>query len=699
MMAWIQSALRPVCLVLGLGTMGVLACFEPPGDLCATDSDCPQDQRCVTLETRSVCLSLGILDGGLPSAADGGGNVGTGTDGGAVEADAGSLTGNPDDPVVALGEAHSCAVMTGSNQLTCWGANDSAQLGLEPGEIEDRFVPVLAAGTGATTPQHLAAGAGFTCGAFDDQVWCWGRDLLTGLAQDRPWQMPVPDNLGLQQLAAGHSHFCALLQDGRVACAGNNSQAQLGRSSGSPNDGSLAVVDGLADIREIALGGDQSCALSQAGQLSCWGKRNDHNEALGEDTGDLRSLPDFGAVTSLAVGATHICALDDQFVARCLGDNTYKQIDLDLRTRRTTTELEPLGIGVEYRALMATRYGSCALSSNSTVYCWGQIAEGDHRAPEVVPGVFDATRIIGGSTAHHRCAQLADQSLTCWGPNDRGQLGRGRYEPGDYLDSAAAVMSSSPNGSDQSPGTSCRQIHEQHPTLPSGRYMIAPSGEGQSFEAYCDMDHGPGGWTLLLTMPHQELDGEGEPLDPAMATYTGSLWNDSYEPVSLPPDFASQVIAYRSPLYPLLSYGYLNIGFRNPDGDVWRYWSFFDAPRLSMASMIDGDAFSPFGEAGTDTSSETGWCSLIEGDCGWAGNPSARAGYNSTWNGAGVRLGWSAAQGQPSCGPDVLAYMGLGGSYSSRVAGVQRQFSVTACNSSCCGQDHSRNAAGQVWVR
>lgn len=685
-----------------ISLFGLWGCFQPPGDLCSSDADCPPDKACVALETRSVCLDTQSQTGPVGSDAGGGSggqDGGQQRDGGSPASDAGSGSQGPRSPVVALGADHSCAVSPSEEVLKCWGANTQRQLGLDTEGRGDRFIPVDASGTGASPPHSLAAGTEFTCGAFAQTLWCWGQEPATQVPEERPWQVVIPDNGQIQQLAAGRAHYCALFEDGRVACAGQNNAGQIGRAIEAGSDGSLNVVAGLTNIREIALGGDQSCAVTHSGALHCWGKRHDHNEALGEDTGELRTLAEFGVVTSLAVGATHLCALDDQGVARCLGDNTYKQIDLDLRLRRTVTELAALGIGVEYRALSASRYGTCALSNNRTVYCWGQIAEDDQRAPELVPNLFDIDHLFSSPQAHHRCAQSEDGTLLCWGQNDRGQLGRGRYEPGDFLEAASPVMLlRGGNGGDETPGTSCRQIHEQYPQLPTGRYLVDPRGTGQLVEVHCEMDLEPGGWTLMITVPSQDWDADSNVLDPPVARYGGSLWSPNYSPVSLPVDFASNVIAYRSPAYSALSYGSLNIGFRAPEAADWRYWSFQDAPRLSLASVIEPGEFVTFGPAGLNQGVD-GWCSLIDGDCGWGSSGEARGGYNSTWNGTGVRLGFSARQDQPSCGNPVPTYMGVGGSSAGYVAGISRSYTVVACNSNCCNRNTSSLAHGQVWVR
>lgn len=46
--------------------------------------------------------------------------------------------------------------------------------------------------------------------------------------------------------------------------------------------------------------------------------------------------------------------------------------------------------------------------------------------------------------------------------------------------------------------SSCSQLHQADPDLPSGAYLIAPVTAGAPFMAYCEMVAEGGGWTLVL---------------------------------------------------------------------------------------------------------------------------------------------------------------------------------------------------------
>ena len=159
-----------------------VGCFEPPGSTCTQDTDCPENQRCIVLETRSVCLNTSAgdvgeqpttdaavspIDGG--SVIDGGSPIDAGqpaTDSGSSVPDAGlssddaGVEPEPAGLVATLGADHSCAV--DGDSLRCWGANADSQLGLSDSEQGAPILPVQASATGPSAPDRLAAGHAFT---------------------------------------------------------------------------------------------------------------------------------------------------------------------------------------------------------------------------------------------------------------------------------------------------------------------------------------------------------------------------------------------------------------------------------------------------------------------------------------------------------------------------------------------------------
>ncbi|MBN1874317.1 MAG: hypothetical protein JXA33_08800, partial [Anaerolineae bacterium] len=72
-------------------------------------------------------------------------------------------------------------------------------------------------------PLTLALGSSHACALMDGGVSCWGWGLAlgTGNDTDRATQVGVSGlSSGVQSLAAGRGHTCALLETGGVMCWG-----------------------------------------------------------------------------------------------------------------------------------------------------------------------------------------------------------------------------------------------------------------------------------------------------------------------------------------------------------------------------------------------------------------------------------------------------------------------------------------------
>ncbi|RYZ50131.1 MAG: RCC1 repeat-containing protein, partial [Proteobacteria bacterium] len=246
----------------------------------------------------------------------------------------------------------------------------------------------------------------------------------------------VPGLSGIIGVATGASHSCAVLATGSgVKCWGMNNYYQMG--DGSTTD-RLSPVDvgSLTSVASIKGGGNHTCALiSPANTVKCWGRNNVGQ--LGDTTTTTRTaavaVSGLTGVTSLAVGYDHACAVQADQKARCWGFNDKGQIgDGTTGNRATSVQVNAASLGL-VNSVYAGFYHTCAiLAADATVKCWGSNSQGqlgngtttNSSLPVVATGVINAQSMAIGW--NHSCSVSAiDQTIKCWGANDKGQIGVG----------------------------------------------------------------------------------------------------------------------------------------------------------------------------------------------------------------------------------------------------------------------------------
>ena len=129
------------------------------------------------------------------------------------------------------------AHVRGSRRRLCrlLGSNSNGALG--DGTTTNRDTPTQTASLGAgRTAVAISAGTIHTCATLDDRsIACWGSNSHGQLGDGTTTNRDTPTNtLGIGKgwtpavLSGGHSHTCAILDDGSIACWGSNHYGQLG---------------------------------------------------------------------------------------------------------------------------------------------------------------------------------------------------------------------------------------------------------------------------------------------------------------------------------------------------------------------------------------------------------------------------------------------------------------------------------------
>ena len=147
---------------------------------------------------------------------------------------------------IAAGGFHTCALTT-SGGVLCWGRNQEGELGLETSEL-------CMTDSCSTTP--LA---------------------VPGLSE------------GVQTIAAGGLHTCAVTDAGAGFCWGDNTRGQIGNGQAPDTTSPTLVLGASEGLVLMAAGQFHTCAVDTAGAVLCWGQNADGQ--IGDGTTSDRSTP------------------------------------------------------------------------------------------------------------------------------------------------------------------------------------------------------------------------------------------------------------------------------------------------------------------------------------------------------------------------------------------------------------------------
>jgi alpha-tubulin suppressor-like RCC1 family protein len=307
---------------------------------------------------------------------------------------------------ISAGYDHTCAV-TVSHRAYCWGGDDHGQLGDGSYGI-DRLRPVpvdTTTGLTATNVASIDAGTSFTCAVTTaGKAYCWGLNgngqLGDGTTVERDVPTPVDTGTGLTDTTvasvnAGQYHACAVTTGHDAYCWGANGTSQLG--DGTTTEQHLPThVDtstGLSgNVASVSAGSFHSCAVTTDSRAFCWGA-NGYGQ-IGDGTTTTRAVPtpvaangyfypQTGApygnnVSGISAGQYHTCAVTTWSAAYCWGNNSYGQLGDTTTTDRSVPTAVDISNGVigSPSAVSAGAWSTCAASQYSGISCWGANAQG-----------------------------------------------------------------------------------------------------------------------------------------------------------------------------------------------------------------------------------------------------------------------------------------------------------------------------------
>jgi len=332
---------------------------------------------------------------------------------------------------VSAGGYHTCGIKA-DHSLWCWGANTYGQLGIA--NNVNKSVPTRV-GT-ATNWNSVTSGRFHTCALTTTGTRnCWGLNnngqLGLGDTNNRSTPGFRTGEGAWSQLSAGDLHTCGRQSNNNAQCWGANTYGALGTGDGSNQTVPTNVAAGGQLWTSISAGGLHTCGVTSGGVRACWGANEAFQLGLNNRTQAMAptSLPgDMTGYFALEAGGSTTCALMTDSRLFCWGTNEYGHAGLGNTTVKSTPVRVTQGT---YTKVNSGGYHACAIATGGTLYCWGRneggalgLGDGTTRlAPTQVTGMPTGVASVSAGMAHTCAIRATDSTLYCWGYNYNGQVG------------------------------------------------------------------------------------------------------------------------------------------------------------------------------------------------------------------------------------------------------------------------------------
>ena len=373
---------------------------------------------------------------------------------------------------IITGYDHTCA-LNNAGYVKCWGSEEYGRLG--NGETDDISIPVNVH-TSSTDSSPLggiievASGAHHSCVLTKQgRVKCWGHGrsglLGDGTTADKPTPVDVHNSAtdtsplsGITQISSIWVHTCALTDGGNVKCWGSSLDGQLGdgttHNSSTPVNVHTSSTNSspLGGIAAVSAGGNHTCALTNGGNVKCWGygiegqlgngRKDNIPTPVNVRTSSTNSSP-LGNITAVSAGGNHTCALTKGGNVKCWGNGRTGQLgnrstdisSTPVNVHTSSTNSSPLD---NIAAISSGNNHTCALTERGHVKCWGLGSEGElgvgkvsyRPTPVSIYINLEDSNLLGDIAAvstgnKYTCVLTITKNVKCWGEGNSGQLGSG----------------------------------------------------------------------------------------------------------------------------------------------------------------------------------------------------------------------------------------------------------------------------------
>lgn len=237
-------------------------------------------------------------------------------------------------------------------------------------------------------------------------------------------------------IATGGDHTCGIREGNSLWCWGAARYGELGTGATADQDQPQQITKPTAGWASVAAGNYHSCATRNDGTLWCWGYNGDGQAGIGTTTNVARphqvTTPAGTSWASVTAGDMHTCAVGSDSTLWCWGYNAFGQLGIGTTTNADLPQQVTTPAATGWTSVAAGGGTTCALRTHA-LQCWGANEQGqlgigtttnqDLAQPVRVPTPTGWSRLAVGNS--RTCATHTGHTLWCWGDNQHGDLGIG----------------------------------------------------------------------------------------------------------------------------------------------------------------------------------------------------------------------------------------------------------------------------------
>ena len=238
-------------------------------------------------------------------------------------------------------------------------------------------------------------------------------------------------------IAAGGNVTCGIREGNTLWCWGAGAYGALGTGQTGDETQPQQITKRTAGWTSVTHGGGHGCATRNDGSLWCWGYNHEGELGIGITGNRARptqvTSPASTGWIAVTAGPDQTCALRTNTTLWCWGYNGDGQLGIGNTSSQDLPRrvISPASTG--WTAVTAGYSYTCASRSDTTLWCWGYNLQGElgigNTSNQDLPRQVTAPAATGWARAaaggNHTCATRSDTTLWCWGNNLEGELGIG----------------------------------------------------------------------------------------------------------------------------------------------------------------------------------------------------------------------------------------------------------------------------------